>query len=236
MAARETRAATEDDPEDDGTTAQAPCRSSCIHQQVISYKPSMTGKRYKYAASQMAAETYKFNPRVVETVMTQLSMKAAIKMGGNEAKIAAETEMKQLHWQNLFRPVHWNDLSKKKSEMILESHIFMQQKRTSEIKGRAVAGGNKQRDYESIITGGSREMKVHQGKVHKYLGMTLDFSTKCQIKILMVDFANDVVAASDKVAPQVNEDSLKPVQKRCRKWPDRVQHPRTCSKWKRSQL
>jgi hypothetical protein len=33
--------------------------------------------------------------------------------------------------------------------MILESHIFLKEKRTGEIKGRTMAGGNKQRDYIS---------------------------------------------------------------------------------------
>ena len=61
--------------------------------------------------------------------------------------MAAEAEMKQLHWRNLFRPVRWNELSTEQKAMVLESHIFLTQKRTGEIKGRTVAGGNKQRNY-----------------------------------------------------------------------------------------
>ncbi len=34
--------------------------------------------------------------------------------------------------------------------------------------------------YESIFEAGLGAMKVHRGKVHKYLGMTLDFSHKGQ--------------------------------------------------------
>jgi hypothetical protein len=70
------------------------------------------------------------------------------------------------------------------------------------------------RDYESIFEDGSGEMKVHRGKVHKYLGMTLDFSTTHQVKISMVDFTSEIVAAWDKVASKVDEDDLKPVQKK----------------------
>ncbi len=33
-------------------------------------------------------------------------------------------------------------------------------------------------EYESVFTNGSGMMKVSQGKVHKYLGMTLDFRDK----------------------------------------------------------
>jgi hypothetical protein len=35
-------------------------------------------------------------------------------------------------------------------------------------------------EYKSIFEDGSGAMKVHRGKVHKYLGMTLDFSNKGQ--------------------------------------------------------
>ena len=56
-----------------------------------------------------------------------------------------------------------------------------------------------QRDYKSIFEDGSSEMKVCRGKVHKYLGMTLDFTTKRQVKISMVDHVRDVVNAWDKV-------------------------------------
>jgi hypothetical protein len=38
-------------------------------------------------------------------------------------------------------------------------------------------------EYESIFTDGSGKMKVARGKVHKYLGMTLDFATAKEVKI-----------------------------------------------------
>lgn len=60
----------------------------------------MTGKSYQYATTQLAqlqADQQEIDPRVIKFVMTQLTLKAAIKMWGNDAKIAAESEMKQLH-------------------------------------------------------------------------------------------------------------------------------------------
>jgi hypothetical protein len=57
--------------------------------------------------------------------------------------------MKQLHWRNTFKPVRWSELTPEQKGTILESHIFITKKRTGEIKGRTVAGGNKQRDYIS---------------------------------------------------------------------------------------
>ena len=44
-------------------------------------------------------------------------------------------------------PKLYNDLSPEQREKILESHIFIKQKKPGEIKGRTVAGGNKQRGY-----------------------------------------------------------------------------------------
>jgi hypothetical protein len=55
--------------------------------------------------------------------------------------------MKQLHWRDSYKPKHWHGLTKKQKEQILESHIFVEQKRDGLIKARKVIGGNKQRDY-----------------------------------------------------------------------------------------
>jgi hypothetical protein len=54
--------------------------------------------------------------------------------------------MKQLHLRNTFKPKHCRELSQVQSQTVLESHM---QKRDGKIKGRTVAGGNKQRDYIS---------------------------------------------------------------------------------------
>ena len=43
-------------------------------------------------------------------------------------------------------------------------------------------------EYESIFEDGSGEMKVHRGKVHKYLGMSLDFLNKGQCIVTMNDY------------------------------------------------
>ena len=49
------------------------------------------------------------------------------------------------------------------------------------------------RDYESIFTDGSGEMKVARGKVHTYLGMRLDFTTDGVVKVSMIDYIDDVI-------------------------------------------
>ena len=46
-------------------------------------------------------------------------------------------------------PKLYTDLTPKQREKILESHIFIKRKKSGEIKGRTVAGGNKQHGYIS---------------------------------------------------------------------------------------
>lgn len=148
--ARTSRTATpaKEKPAATHTSNKGTCRSTRECNKPLSYQPSMKGKSYQYAATQLAQLESKqddIDDRVVGIIMTQLTLKVAIKMWGNEAKIvAAESEMKQLHWRNSSRPVKWSELNDKQKTTILESHIFMKMKRTGKIKGRTVARGNKQ--------------------------------------------------------------------------------------------
>ncbi len=48
-------------------------------------------------------------------------------------------------------------------------------------------------EYESIFTDGSVKMKVARGKVHKYLGMMLDFATAKVVKVTMIDYINEII-------------------------------------------
>jgi len=84
---------------------------------------------------------------VVGITMAQLSMKVAIKKWGQKAEYAITKEMMQLHWRDSYKQKHWHELTKKKKEQILESHIFVEQKRDGLIKARKVIGGNKKQDY-----------------------------------------------------------------------------------------
>jgi hypothetical protein len=72
------------------------------------------------------------------------------------------------------------------------------------------------KQYESIFEDGSGKMKVSQGRVHKYLGMTLDFTTKGQVKISMYDYVKEVIAAWDK-APQLTDGFVTVMAKRTKK-------------------
>jgi hypothetical protein len=53
-------------------------------------------------------------------------------------------------------------------------------------------------EYENIFEDGSGKiMTVSGGKVHKYLGMTSDYSTPKQVKITMLDYIDEILAAFD---------------------------------------
>jgi hypothetical protein len=45
-------------------------------------------------------------------------------------------------------------------------------------------------------------MSVSRGKVHKYLGMTLDYTVRGQVKITIFDYVNEIIAAFDKAEPK----------------------------------
>jgi hypothetical protein len=68
---------------------------------------------------------YQAEPDVVVAIMTQLSLKAGLKEWGEEAFMAAQYEMKQLHFRNTFKPNHWRELSQFQQQTVLESHMFL---------------------------------------------------------------------------------------------------------------
>jgi hypothetical protein len=123
----------------------------------------MMVSKYSYAVTQLESQGvlnpdahmfvqddfYQVEPDVVAAIMTQLSLKAGLKEWGKKRFKEAHSEMKQLHFRKTFKPKHWRELSKAQRQTVLESHMFLKLKRDGKIKGRTVAGGNKQRDYIS---------------------------------------------------------------------------------------
>jgi Reverse transcriptase (RNA-dependent DNA polymerase) len=77
--------------------------------------------------------------------MTQLSLKAGLKAFGKKGQQGVFKELSQLHWRDTFEPLVLKDLSKEEKEKALESHLFLKKKRDLTVKGRMVAGGDKQR-------------------------------------------------------------------------------------------
>ncbi len=74
-------------------------------------------------------------------------------------------------------------------------------------------------DYESIFEEGLGQMKVHRGKTHKYLGMSLDFSHKgqCKSPCMKHDYIDGILQAYDlAIKNQWIPDCWKvPLQEKC---------------------
>ena len=110
------------------------------------YIPSHTGKRYGCAMAQimesmhekLASELVQHmtkelrsvgehrQPDIVGMVMVQLSMKAATsKFGEAWTTKACCAEINKIHMRKTFVPKHWQDLTPKQKEQILEAFIFV---------------------------------------------------------------------------------------------------------------
>jgi hypothetical protein len=57
-------------------------------------------------------------------------------------------------------------------------------------------------EYESIFEDVSGASTVSRGKIHKYLGMTLDYIVRGQVKITMSDYVDKILTAFDKAEPK----------------------------------
>ena len=51
-------------------------------------------------------EFYQAEPNVVASVMTQLSLNSGLRAWGDKAYMVVQSEMKQLHFRNTFKPKH----------------------------------------------------------------------------------------------------------------------------------
>jgi hypothetical protein len=103
--------------------AQAPKlrRSTRVRSQTNQgYTPSLSGSKYSYSVTQLESkgvlnpdshmfvqdDFYHSKLDAVAAIMTQLSLKAGLKEWGEEGFMAAQSEMKQLHFRNTFKPKH----------------------------------------------------------------------------------------------------------------------------------
>jgi hypothetical protein len=79
-------------------------------------------------------------------------------------------------------------------------------------------------EYESIFENGSGAMMVSRGKIHNFLGMTLDYTVRGQVKITMFNYVDEILTAFDKAEPKdvvtktsAAPDSLFKVDENCEK-------------------
>ena len=81
--------------------------------------------------------------------MNHLSLKAFNKRRGKKIRDVIHSDIKQIHMRDNFLSLHWKNMSLEKNNQTLEYHLFLKEKRYGTIKGRTVAGGNKQRYFIS---------------------------------------------------------------------------------------
>ena len=60
-------------------------------------------------------------------------------------------------------------------------------------------------EYKSVFTDGSSKMKVARGKVHKYLGMTFDFSTAKMVKVTLLEYVDEIIELWDKACSELDD-------------------------------
>jgi hypothetical protein len=57
-------------------------------------------------------------------------------------------------------------------------------------------------EYQRIFEDRTGAMTVSRGNIHKYIGMTLDYTVRGQFKITMFDYVNEILTAFDKAEPK----------------------------------
>jgi hypothetical protein len=80
------------------------------------------------------------------------------------------------------------------------------------------------KEYESILKDGTGAMTVSRDKIHRYLGMNLNYNTQGQVNITMFDYIDKFLTAFDKAEPKgggtktsAAPDSLFKVEESCKK-------------------
>jgi hypothetical protein len=61
--------------------------------------------------------------------------------------------------------------------------------------------------YKHLFDDGSGTMKVCRGKVHEYIGMTLDFSKPGKLKVMMLPYINEIVSDYTKYSKDLKLES-----------------------------
>jgi hypothetical protein len=128
-----------------------PGRSMRTHTKPQRLIPSHHGKSYDTTAG---VTTHLIHPEahidpnytlVAHIVMVQYSMKAGMKQFKQRGEDAVSKELSQLHFRDTFEPINLKDLTNEERKEVLESHLFLKEKRDATVKGRMVTDGNKQR-------------------------------------------------------------------------------------------
>jgi hypothetical protein len=84
---------------------------------------------------------------VMRYLMTQYNLKPGLRKFGSRGQMAAMKELTQLHVMDTWTPMAAHELSREQRMRALSSLLFLKEKRTGDIKGRACINGAPQRAY-----------------------------------------------------------------------------------------
>ena len=84
-----------------------------------------------------------------EQFLIQYSLKKGLKMFGDKGHEAAHKEIKQLHDRVCFQPINFDKLTPLEKKRVLNSLMFLVEKKDGKIKARKCANGSKQRNWLS---------------------------------------------------------------------------------------
>jgi hypothetical protein len=84
---------------------------------------------------------------VMAYILTQYNLKPGLRKFGTRGEKAALKEMTQLHIMDTWTPIDAGKLSRRQRMRALSSLLFLKEKRTGDIKGRACINGAPQRAY-----------------------------------------------------------------------------------------
>jgi hypothetical protein len=62
-----------------------------------------------------------------------------------------------------------------------------------------------QSEYKNVSEDGTGQMKVHRGKTHKFLVMSLDFSHPFKFRVTMIDYIDEIVVVYDKALKDLSD-------------------------------
>ena len=99
--------------------------------------PSIKGKSYDKELLFMTILRKVYNRHL----FNQFSLKVGEKVFGKKGTDAAYKEMEQLHFRNTFKPVLPSNLSEGEKKKVIESLMFLKEKRDGTIKGRTCGDG-----------------------------------------------------------------------------------------------
>jgi hypothetical protein len=103
---------------------------------------------------------------VAHIVIVQYSMKVGMKQFKQCGEDAVSKELSQLHFRDTFEPINPKDQTNEERKEVLESHLFLKEKRDATVKGRMVTGGNKQRGTIEKLDASSPTAALDESVLH----------------------------------------------------------------------